>query len=120
MNLLLSQPKPNLTWHVLVETLNQGQVAAWVAEFPHCRVVQDSQEAAIAALEILLKQRLEKIQVLSLQLSHLESENPCLKVCGSLKEDASFAEWSDRFWAEKQQSHEDDEVLSVEECMRVM
>jgi hypothetical protein len=53
------------------------------------------------------------------QLSSGNSGNPCLKVCGILKGDTSFAEWNGRFWAEKQQGI-DDAVLSVEESLLVM
>ncbi|MGB8699530.1 MAG: hypothetical protein WCD18_08955, partial [Thermosynechococcaceae cyanobacterium] len=70
MNLSLSQPTTTpLAWHIFIETLEQGQVASWVAEFPECRVVADSQEAAIAALKSLLYQRMARIQVMPLQLS---------------------------------------------------
>lgn len=123
MNLSLSQPAPTsstLTWHVLVETLEQGQVAAWVAEFPESRVIAESEEAAITALEALLSKRMATIKVVPLQLSSEKSENPWSKLCGILKEDASFAEWSDRFWAEKQENVEDDEILSIEESLRMM
>jgi hypothetical protein len=50
MNLSLLQPTltSTLAWHVLVETLETGQIAAWVLEFPECRVMAESQEAAIA------------------------------------------------------------------------
>jgi hypothetical protein len=122
MNLSLSEPTPTstLTWHVLVETLEHGQIAAWVAEFPESRVIAESQEEAIAALEALLSKRMATIKVMPLKLSSDNSENPWFQLCGILKEDASFAEWSDRFWAEKQQSVEDDEVLSVEESLGMM
>lgn len=121
MKLLLQPtPTPTLTLHILIETLEQGQIAAWVAEFPECKVVEKSQEAAIAALEVLLSKRMARIKVMPIQLSTGDSEDPWLKVYGSLKDDASFIEWSDRFWAEKQQSIEEDEELSVEESLRVM
>jgi hypothetical protein len=118
MNLSLSHSSSSSTlmWHVLVETLGNGQIAAWVAEFPECRVVADSQDAAIAALEELLKHRLATIKVLPLKLS---AEDTWLQLSGILKDNASFVEWSDRFWAEKQ-NPEDDEELSVEESLRVM
>jgi hypothetical protein len=122
MNLSLLQPisTSSLTWYVLVETLEQGQIAAWVAEFPESKVTAESQEAAIAALETLLNKRMATIEVIPFQLSSQNSENPWFQLCGILKEDASFAEWSDRFWTQKQQSIEDDEVISVEESLRVM
>lgn len=119
MNLSITTPTSTLTWHVLVEFLEHGQIAAWVAEFPECRVVAESQEAAIASLEVLLNQRMATIKVIPLQLSSEHSENPWFKVCGILKDDPSFAAWSDRFWAEKLQSI-DEEVLSVEESLLVM
>jgi hypothetical protein len=75
MNLSIFQPlsTSTLTWHVLVETLEQGQIAVWVAEFLECKVVADSQEAAIAALEELLKHRMTTIKVLPLRLSSEDS-----------------------------------------------
>jgi hypothetical protein len=122
MNLSFSQTTPTaeLTWHVLIEILEQGQVAGWVAEFPECRVIADSQEAAIFDLETLLNQRMATIKVISLQLSTENSEDPWLKVSGALKDNASFVNWSDRFWEEKQQNPEEDEILSIEESLRVM
>ncbi len=97
MNLSLTQSIPisMVTWHVLVEPLEQGQVVAWVAELPECRVQAEAQESALAALEVLLNQRMATIKVMPVQLSSGNSENPWLKVCGILKDDASFAEWSD-------------------------
>jgi hypothetical protein len=122
MNLSLLQPisTSSLTWYVLVETLEQGQIAAWVAQFPESKVTAESQEAAIAALKTLINKRMVAIKVMPLQLSFQNSEDPWFQLCGILKDDASFAQWSDRFWTQKQQSIEDDEVISVEESLRVM
>jgi hypothetical protein len=60
------------------------------------------------------------VKVMPLKLSTENFEDPWLSLCGILKDDASFIEWSDRFWAEKQQNIEDDEILSVEESLSVM
>lgn len=48
------------------------------------------------------------------------ADNPWKPLYGLLETDPDFAAWSDEFWAEKQRSHDDDEILSVEECLRVM
>jgi hypothetical protein len=121
MNLSLSESIPiALTWHVLIETQAQGQVVAWVAEVPDAKVIAESQEAAIAALQTQFTQRLANIKVLPLQISAEDAVNPWAKVMGALKNSESFIEWSDRYWAEKQQNVEDDEILSVEECLRVV
>jgi hypothetical protein len=109
MNLSLSQPTSPLMWHILIESLEHGQVAGWVAELPECRVVADSQELAVAALEALLNQRMANIKVMPLQLSSEESESPWVELAGALEQDASFAAWSDRFWAEKQAAIDEDE-----------
>jgi len=79
MNLSLSQVIPNskLTWHILLETLEVGKIIAWVAEFPECRVVADSEEevitatiAAIASLKVLLNQRMQKdLRIAAIALS---------------------------------------------------
>jgi hypothetical protein len=119
MNVSLLQPATTLTWHVLIDALDHGQVAAWVAEFPECRIVADSQEVAIAELETLLHQRMTTIKVMPLQLSSKNSKNPWVKLSGALKDNESFVEWSDRFWAEKQQNT-DEEILSVEECLEIL
>jgi hypothetical protein len=119
MNLSLLPQTAPLMWHVLIETLEAGQVAGWIAELPECRVVAESQEAAIASLQALLNQRMATIKVLPLQLSTENAESSWVKLAGALKDDASFVTWSDRFWAEKQNAVDDDE-LSVEESLRLM
>ena len=116
MNLALSTS--TLTGHILLETLEDGY-SKWIAEFSDCRVIAESKEAAIAALEILLTKRMETIEVIPLPISSGNSENSWLKLGGSLKDNPSFIEWSDRFWDDKQQNT-DDEILSVEDCLRLM
>ncbi|WP_404789202.1 hypothetical protein [Altericista sp. CCNU0014] len=123
MNLSLLRPVPvsTLTWHILLETLDRGQIAAWVAEFPECKVVAESQDAAILALEDRLNQRMASIQVMPLQLSSGNPTPPWSSLCGILKDDVSFAEWSDRFWAQKQRDDiEEDEILSVEDSLSTL
>lgn len=117
MNLVLSTSA--LTGHILLETLEEGY-SAWIAEFSDCKVIAESKEAAIAALEALLIKRMETIEVIPLPISSKNSENIWFQLGGSLKDNPSFIEWSDRFWNEKQQNTDDDEILSVEECLRLM
>jgi hypothetical protein len=52
-----------MTWHLLLESLADGQVAASVAELPDCRVVAASREAAIALLEPLVDDRMAAMEV---------------------------------------------------------
>jgi hypothetical protein len=80
----------------------------------------ESQEAAISALKVLLSQRMASIKIVPLQLSSENLETSWLNLAGALQDNASFVEWSDRFWAMKQECIEDDGPLSVEESLRVM
>jgi hypothetical protein len=120
MNLSLLQPTHTSTWHIVLETLDLGQISARVAEFSECRVVAKSQEAAISALEVLLNKRLATIKVLPLQLSSENSESSWANLYGSLKDNSSFIKWSDRFWAEKQHNSEEEDILPVDESLRVI
>ena len=117
MDLALSTS--TLTGHILLETLEEGY-SAWIAEFSDCRVIAESKEAALADLEILLTKRMETIEVIPLPILSGNPENIWLKLGGSLKDNPSFIEWSDRFWAEKQQQNTDDAILSVDGCLRLM
>ena len=113
----------HLDWHIVLETLNDGQVAAWIAEWPDCRVTAGGRKEAIAALKQSLGEKLKRIEVIPLSVSLDESataENPWEPFYGALKDDPDFIQWAAGFWAEKQCSHDDDEILSVEECLRVM
>jgi hypothetical protein len=121
--------KPTLSaidWHMAVVNLENGQVAAWITEWPDCRVEAESREAAIEAVQVLLTDRLSTIEVIpfpapiSAKPASSQTDNPWEPLYGLLKDDADFAAWADEFWAEKQRSHDDDEILSVEECLRVM
>jgi hypothetical protein len=111
-----------IDWHMAVVNLENGQVAAWITEWPDCRVEAESREAAIEALQVLLADRLKTIEVIPFPapIAIQSAEHPAMKFVGVLKDDPDFVAWSDEFWAEKQRSHEDDEILSVEECLRVM
>ena len=119
MNLALSTSASTLTGHILLETLENGY-AAWVAEFSDCRVIAESKEAAIGALEVLLTQRMATIEVIPLPIQSSHPNSIWLQLGGSLRDNPNFIEWSDRFWAEKQPNPDHDEILSVEECLKLM
>lgn len=115
-----------IDWHIVLATLADGQVSAWIAEWPDCRVEAPSREAAIAELQSLLDEQLKTIEVIPIPVLPVVTTpvvtmaNPWEPLYGLLEEDPDFAAWSDEFWAEKQRSHDDEEILSVEECLRVM
>jgi hypothetical protein len=92
MNLPL-QPTLPIPWHLLLETLADGKITAWVAELPDCRIVADSREAAIAALEPLIEKRTAAIEAVSFQpkLSTTEpAEHPSFQFIGIFEDNADF------------------------------
>jgi predicted RNase H-like HicB family nuclease len=117
-----------LDWHIVLETLADGQVAAWIAEWPDCRVTAAGREDAIASVKQSLAAKLEAVEVVSLPIplarQSIElapgalAEHPAMKFVGVLKDDPNFAAWADGFWAEKQRSHDDEEILSLEEFLQ--
>jgi hypothetical protein len=108
-----------LDWHIVLETLADGQVAAWIAEWPDCRVTAAGREDAISAVKQALGEKSEMAAVLAQSIELIPLEHPVMKCVGMLKDDPSFCAWADAFWAEKQRSHDDEEILTVEECLSV-
>jgi hypothetical protein len=125
MNMPISSPAP-FTAHIMLETLADGQIAAWVAEVPDCRVIGESKASAIAALETTYEVRLRSIEVIPWQFQanapvpEEAATQPLMAFAGIFKDDPEFKDWAERFWAEKQRSHDDDEILTLEECLQVM
>jgi hypothetical protein len=98
----------NLKLHMLLERNDEGNVIASVLELPNIQVVAPTQEQAVQELKKLLSTRLEKIEVIpvEIQLTQSEAENPWLKFAGVFKDDADFADIVDNLRAER---HEVDE-----------
>jgi hypothetical protein len=74
MNLPISYSPVPVSWHFLIETLSDDRVSAWVAQWPDCRVIADSRDDAIDALNEALEARLQRIEVLAKPERAMESE----------------------------------------------
>jgi predicted RNase H-like HicB family nuclease len=125
MNLAVSKAESTsvLSWHILLESQADGQVVAWVAEWPDCRVVAESREMAIESLKVMLDEKGKTIEIEPLLIQSVAAaapEHPMMKFVGVFQDDPDFMAWHDRLWAEKQRSKDNDEILSVEECMQVV
>jgi hypothetical protein len=118
---LVKSTSSQLDWHIVLETLTDGQVAAWIAEWPDCRVTAAGREDAIEQLQALLDERAPSVEVIPfpMPVSPPQEENPWKPFYGALKNDPDFCAWAEEFWAEKQRSHDDEEILSVEECLSI-
>ncbi|WP_461927199.1 hypothetical protein [Nostoc sp.] len=99
----------NLKLHILLSRNHEGNVIASVLEFPNTQVEAPTQELALLELKKLLSTRLEKIEIMSveIQLSQSEAENPWIKFAGVFKDDADFAEIANNLRAERNAVDED-------------
>lgn len=98
-------PQPaTLKLHILMEHKEEGQVIASVLELPNCQVEASTDEQALEDLQKLLHTRLEKIEIipLEIQLPQAEQpENPWMKFAGVFKGDPDFAEIADSLRLER-------------------
>ncbi len=99
----------NLKLHILLSRNHQGNVIASVLEFPNTEVEALTTEQAVQKLKTLLSTRLEKIEIIpvEVQLPQSKAENPFLKFAGVFKNDADFAEIVDHLRAERNAVDED-------------
>jgi hypothetical protein len=97
MNLAVPKPQSlnTLSWHILLEAQADGQVAAWVAEWPECRVVAESREMAIAALKALMEERMVGIEAVEFHLptQAMPQPHPLDDVPSIDKDDPAFIEF---------------------------
>lgn len=102
LNVTLPQPE-NLKLHILLERNNEGNVIASVLEIPNTQVEAATQEQAVQELKKLLSTRLEKIEIIpvEIKLHQEEVENPWMKFAGVFKDDTDFAEIADHLRAER-------------------
>jgi predicted RNase H-like HicB family nuclease len=85
---------PNL--HILLERNSQGNaMIATVLELPNCHAEAPTREQALEELKKQVVARLEKAEILSLELqppSVQQPENPWMKFAGAFKDDPHFDE----------------------------
>ena len=102
MNIAIDRPSSTLL-QMVVETLPNHQVAAWMVALPDCRVVAESKEAAIVALEARLETRMRAIEVIDFPgLAGKPMEHPVMKFAGIFKDDPDFAEIVAQMRAERE------------------
>ena len=81
-----------LTYSVLLEPLEKGGFLATVLGWPQCQVVGENREEAIARLRELVAARLEKAEVVSMEVERPQKEHPWMKFAGMFKDDPYFDE----------------------------
>lgn len=107
----VTPPQPaTLKLHIVLERNEQGKAIASVLELPNSQVEAPNQEQALEDLKKLLLARLEKIEVipLEIQLPQAEqTENPWMKFTGVFKDDPDFTELAESLRAERNTRDDD-------------
>jgi predicted RNase H-like HicB family nuclease len=82
--------------NILLQQRADGKTVASVLEVPDCTAVENSREQAISSLRNNLIEKLETVEVVSLELpmnQHREQERGWLKSAGIFKTDPQFEEF---------------------------
>ena len=82
------------TLHILLEHNDQGNAIATVLELPNCQAEAPTREQALEKLKTHIETRLEKAEILSLEIQPTTTpENPWMKFAGIFKDDPQFDEF---------------------------
>jgi predicted RNase H-like HicB family nuclease len=79
------------TLHVILETLHDQKISARSTEFPDCIAIADTREAAIAAIQQQLGDRLKAIEFVSIPLP-ISPIHTLADSFGVFRDDPYFAE----------------------------
>lgn len=79
------------TLNLILETQDDQKISARSPEFPDCIAIADTREAAIAAIQQQLSDRLKKIEFVSIPLP-ISAPSNLADSFGVFKEDLLFAE----------------------------
>lgn len=83
----------NLKVNIVVETKEDGRAIASILEFPQYRVEAATREQALATLQQLLAERMNRVEVIPMEIklpSAEQSERPWMKFAGVFKDDPDF------------------------------
>ena len=81
-----------LTYYILVETEEDGKVSATVWNLPECKGEGATREEALKNLSQSLIKRLEKVEIVEMELELPQPEHPWMKFAGKYKDDPQFDE----------------------------
>jgi len=98
MNLQTVASLNKMPLHVLVERVESGYFMASVPELADCVASAATREAAIAAVQEMVKVRLANIEVLTLEVAN----NPWTEFIGMFAGDEEFAELAEELRTERE------------------
>lgn len=99
----ISQSVP-LKFHILLDRSNETKINASFLELPNCQVEATTQEEAIEKLHNILQTRLEKLEIIPVEIewqSSKQTENPWVKFAGVFENDPDFFEIAENLRQER-------------------
>ena len=91
ISLEIQQPKPDVPGlTVLMEQETEGKYQALVLGLPDCKAQGNTREEALANISSILGDRLDKAELISLEIKPPKPEHPWMKFAGMFKDDPQF------------------------------
>ncbi|BAZ21703.1 hypothetical protein NIES4073_25810 [Kalymmatonema gypsitolerans NIES-4073] len=91
--ILATSQTANLKVNIVLETKEDGSAIASILELPQYRVEAGTREQAVATLKQLLRERMNRVEVIPMEIklpSAEQSERPWMKFAGVFKDDPDF------------------------------
>ncbi len=95
MNFNLTNEAENstkLNYPVLIESIETGEYRATILGWPECQATAANRDEALTQLRHIVTARLEKAEIVSLEIERPLPEHPWMKFAGMFKDDPDFEE----------------------------
>jgi predicted RNase H-like HicB family nuclease len=89
---LISEKSTKLTYEVMLEEQEKGGYRATVLGWPECQAFGSTREEALTNLRHIITERLDKVEIVSIEIDRPKPEHPWMKFAGMCKDDPYFDE----------------------------
>ncbi|MDF0555832.1 type II toxin-antitoxin system HicB family antitoxin [Kamptonema sp. UHCC 0994] len=87
-----SEKSSKLTYPVMLEKQENEGYRATVLGWPECQAFGSTREEALTSLRQIVTERLDKVEIVSLEIDRPKPEHPWMKFAGMFKDDPYFDE----------------------------
>ncbi|MDB9512928.1 type II toxin-antitoxin system HicB family antitoxin [Kamptonema animale CS-326] len=87
-----SEKSTKLTYPVMLEKQENEGYRATVLGWPECQAFGSTREEALTSLRQIVTERLDKVEIVSLEIDRPKPEHPWMKFAGMFKDDPYFDE----------------------------
>ncbi|WP_449416187.1 type II toxin-antitoxin system HicB family antitoxin [Phormidium nigroviride] len=87
-----SEKSTKLTYPVMLEKQENEGYRATVLGWPECQAFGSTREEALTSLRQIVTERLDKVEIVSLEIDRPKPEHPWMKFAGKYEDDPYFEE----------------------------